>query len=91
MSRMIYIIDDNDVFNKDVIVDENLAAKMLEVYDKVQLFKPVKVDASTVVGVENDNIFINMNGASRIFFLSKSEQLRNALFAAEQYIKSHKN
>jgi len=76
-------------------IDDETAAKMMEVYDKAQEFEPVHVTRHTVVAVNDSNsctpIHVDFAGRRGRYTLAESQKLRAALKAAEDYVESHRD
>jgi len=76
-------------------VDNDVATKMLEVYDKSKKFQPIKVNATTTVIVDNNAkvgypICVELfqsNYICYVFSLNESQKLRESLEKAENFVK----
>jgi hypothetical protein len=74
-------------------VDDKIAAKMLEVYDKARKFEPVEIDDGLTIQVDTNSewpVEILVHGRHKIISLGESRQLRKVLEAAENYVESHR-
>ena len=100
MSRNVYIADKNNVFKRDTLVEDGVAAKMLKVYDKAQKFKPMTVDMYTTVDVgvgvvscvnKFCSIKLNIGGQLHYYSLEEAKRMIIAFEATVKYVESHKN
>ena len=96
MDKWVYIGPAGGTFRgMPKVVDSKVAVKMLEVYDKVQLFESIKIDNETFISVESADcnlpVCINIENRLRRYSLIESKQLCAALEAAVKYVESHRN
>ena len=94
--KAVYIgIEGGVLYGQPVLrVDDKIAAKMLEVYDKSREFRPAKIDPNTTVRVDsidlcNVPIVVEIAGKIGRYSLIESRCFREALLAAENCVKEN--
>ena len=78
--------------NSVYCVEEPIASKMLEVYDRAQSFEPVVIDDGLTVQADKSTkwpVVLLVHRRHKMLSIEESRQLRTALESAEKYAESH--